>query len=421
MMQKKGNYTDIRKKILPKIKPTKKEISIFKKAGDEMISILERRIADNNIEARISVGGSVAKDTQLKDAKDIDIFIKYPPVPYAHKDISEITYKILKKEFEHTKRIHATRDYFHLQYKSILFEIIPVIEVANATLQHRIMDASPHHVEYVNKKIRNTDEVRMLKQFLKAQKMYGAESHIRGFSGYVCELLIIKYQTLLRLLKEASSWDIEGTFIDIEGHYNNPDDASETVSSGKHTPIIIIDPVQPNRNASASIDDRTYRKFIEIARIFIKNPTLRAFSHPLIKYEGSGIIISITDTKKNDDTLPARLRSLHDRIVRELSEFIVTGEDWEYDEQGRKWTSRVWLGTFILPKLQEIQGPPITLTGSVAAFKKKHARTMERDARIYAIEPRRIRTPEKKISEIIKESRHVPKSLKVMIERRDKL
>jgi len=419
-MAKKMSYSEIRKKVLLKIKPTKKEKIKFEKSSQKIIMLIETLLKKNNLQAKVSLGGSVAKYTQLKNAKDIDIFIRYPPIPYSHKDISDITYNALKNKFK-PKRIHATRDYFHIEYNKILFEIIPVIEVENASLQHRIMDASPHHVTYVREKLKNTDEVRILKQFFKAQKMYGAESHIRGFSGYVCELLIVRYGTFRNLIANCKKWDSQGKYIDIENHYDSKESSLEVISAGIQTPLIIIDPVQSNRNASASIDEKTYRKFKSVCEIFHNNPSIKAFQEPLIKYEGSGILITIKVNKKNDDTIAARLRSLHDRLVRELAEFIVTGEEWDYDENKRIWQSRIWIGTFLLPKLEEIQGPPLILNSSVKAFKKKHKRTIERDSRIYAIENRKIRTPESKIREVVKESKHYPKGLSIKTERREKL
>jgi tRNA nucleotidyltransferase (CCA-adding enzyme) len=416
-----SNYSEVRKKVLSQIKPSISEKKRFEKDAIEVINKIETIFAQKNVNVKVSIGGSIAKNTQLKNAKDIDLFLKFPPIPYAHKDISEITHKTLKKHYKEIKRIHATRDYFHIFHDNILFELIPVIEVPNATVQHRIMDASPHHVSYVKEKLKNNDEVRLLKKFLKAQKLYGAESHIRGFSGYVCELLIIIYTTFKKLMENAAEWNVEGEFFDIEKHYETKEEALEIMQNGNHNPIIIIDPVQSNRNASASIDHKTYRKFIRMAQIFNRKPNLSAFNKPLINYTGSGIIIKIKNNDEKDETLPAKIRSLHERLIRELNDFIVTGEDWDYDDEKRTWESRIWLGTFLLPKLEEIQGPPINLENSVDAFLKKHSRTLEKESRIYAIEKRKIRTPEPIINNVIKESKHFNKRMRVKIERREKL
>jgi len=62
---------------------------------------------------------------------------------------------------------------------------------------------------------------------LKANNIYGAESARSGFSGYVCELLIIYFKGFYNLLEyfEVAKPKV---VIDIEKHYKNSDDAINT-------------------------------------------------------------------------------------------------------------------------------------------------------------------------------------------------
>jgi len=81
-----------------------------------------------------------------------------------------------------------------MEKAGILFEFIPVVTIHKASDAQNITDISPLHVAWVNKhigKLRN--DIRLAKLFCKAQGLYGAESHIRGFSGYLLELLVIAY------------------------------------------------------------------------------------------------------------------------------------------------------------------------------------------------------------------------------------
>ncbi|MFT4309497.1 MAG: hypothetical protein ACMXYL_03340 [Candidatus Woesearchaeota archaeon] len=412
------SYSQIRSKVLSRVKPTVKEKKRFLKASNDMISDIKELFITNDITVEVSLGGSIAKNTQLRNAKDIDLFLKFPPIPYAHKDISKIAYDILKKKYDNIKRIHATRDYFHIEYDNILFEIIPVIDVENASLQHRIMDASPHHVMYVNENLKNNDEVRLLKQFLKAQKLYGAESHIRGFSGYTCELLIILHKTFKNLISTVKDWNTIGEYYDMEGHYDNKKEAISSWSIGKHTPLIIIDPVQPDRNASASIDEKAYMRFIMLSNKFHDKPTISAFYNPIIRNKGRYVEVRIRNTDLEDHTFPAKMRSLHEKILRELATFIVIGEEYEYNEDRMEWTTRVWLGTFLLPKIMEVQGPPVRMRQSAKAFIEKHDNIIEKDMRLYAIEERQYRKPEEIIDRIIKDSRHYNNKLSISMKRR---
>jgi len=70
-------------------------------------------------------------------------------------------------------------------------------------LKKNITDISPLHALWIrknsNEKVR--DEIRKFKYFLKINDLYGAESYIRGFSGYIAEILVIYYKSFNNLIK----------------------------------------------------------------------------------------------------------------------------------------------------------------------------------------------------------------------------
>ena len=118
-------------------------------------------------------------------------------------------------------KIHGSRDYFQLIYKKISFELVPILEIKNPENAKNITDVSPLHVYWVQKNIKKLyDDVRLLKQFFKANNIYGAESYINGFSGYICELLIIYYKGFQNTIKNIANWK-QDIFIDIEKQYKN--------------------------------------------------------------------------------------------------------------------------------------------------------------------------------------------------------
>ena len=50
------------------------------------------------------------------------------------------------------------------------------------------------------------DEVRVLKKFMKGIDTYGAEIKVGGFSGMLCETLILNYGSFEDTIKSASDW-----------------------------------------------------------------------------------------------------------------------------------------------------------------------------------------------------------------------
>jgi len=56
--------------------------------------------------------------------------------------------------------IHGSRDYYHINQKGMTYEIVPVLEVKKVEDIENVTDMSPHHVEWVNKRL--SDNLRMI-------------------------------------------------------------------------------------------------------------------------------------------------------------------------------------------------------------------------------------------------------------------
>ena len=107
------------------------------------------------------------------------------------------------------------------------------------------------------------NEVRILKTFLKLTKIYGAEIAKQGFSGYVSEVLITNFgsfENVIRLIAKIQENQIIGK-----------------TSKVFETSIVIIDPIDSNRNLAAAISNENIGKFILACRTFQNNPSLQFF------------------------------------------------------------------------------------------------------------------------------------------------
>src|SRR3989344_9184591 len=172
-------------KILEDIKPNKED----RKKVRRLIDFIFDRIKIKD--AKLELGGSYAKDTFLSGNHDIDVFVKFPYLKYKNKDISSVLNEILL--IKH-KKVHGSRDYFQIEKKGYSFEFIPVLDIRNPGQAKNITDFSPLHTKWVRKNLRNPDDARLIKKFCRAQEIYGAESYIKGFSGYVLEILAVYYK-----------------------------------------------------------------------------------------------------------------------------------------------------------------------------------------------------------------------------------
>src|SRR3989344_5708124 len=202
----------------------------------------------------VVVGGSFAKDTWLSGNHDIDVFVMFPYEKYKKSDIS----KLLANRLARYKLVHGSRDYFQVEYSGFLFELIPVLKINSSSKAVNVTDVSPLHTEWVNENIKeNSDDERLAKLFAKCNNVYGAESYIKGFSGYLLEVLTIHYKGFFNLMKGVSKWR-DREFIDTLGHYKDRSDIISKLNRSKITSLIVIDPVQKNRNIAAAVSSEKY-------------------------------------------------------------------------------------------------------------------------------------------------------------------
>lgn len=374
--------------ILDKFKPSRQEASKIKEEINSFVKELKKYIKNE----KIIIGGSFAKDTWLKENHDIDLFIKFNFNKFKDKDISKILEKQLHK-FK-LKKIHGSRIYFQIKKNNIIYEIVPVLEIKNTNNVINVMDVSPLHSAYV---IKNTntklkDEIRLAKIFFKANSLYGAETYKKAFSGYSIEILIIYYRSFYNLMKAASKFK-NPEIIDPKNHYKNKASVLRLLNESKtKSPLILIDPVQKDRNITAVLSVNNFNKFIKLAKSYLKNKSNKFFIKKetnILKLKNY-ILIEIVPINKNRNVLGGKLtRSLEyikDYLNREG--FIVKNYDW-------KWNSKVYfwfrLKNENLPLKKKHFGPKIRDEINIKKFKEKwknHKFSIEK-GKIYVYASRR--------------------------------
>jgi len=384
---------------LEEIKPSAKE----EKETKERINTLIKKI-QKSVSGKVILGGSGQKGTWLRNAHDADIFVQFP-ASYKNKDISSVLGKALRK-FK-AIRLHGSRDYFQIKEKKFTFEIIPIIKIKKAKDAENITDVSPLHSIWVRKHKKYADDIRLTKQFFKAAKVYGAESYINGFSGYICEVLSIYYKGFTNVVKAISKWKAQ-VIVDAENHFKGRKINFELNAAKRRGPLIIIDPVQESRNAAAAVSQDKFEQIIAYAKKFLKKPSIDFFHVKKIdtehlKKKGELVVCKVKPLAGKKDVVGSKLLKCLEHIKKGLArhDFSLLFSDWEWDKEGRFY--------FVLKKevLSEnitIQGPPLKRAFFVKEFKKKHKKVKQDKKRIYAIEKRKYRKASLLISNIIKDT-----------------
>lgn len=251
----------IEKKVLQKITPTHEYREKIKEVVEEIRIILEKEIKKRKLPATIQLVGSIAKDTYLQNNMDIDFFICFP-TNFQKQEIAKHALSIGKSFLKNTEESYAEHPYLRGYYKKFYTEIVPCYKIENAEQKLSAVDRTPLHTKYVKEHIteKQKNEVRLFKQFLKGINCYGAEAQIQGFSGYLCEIIILYYKTFEDTIKKASQWKKQTKLSLAAKDFFDFD-----------TPLVFIDPVDSNRNVASAIVEEKFDLFVKACKEYLKN------------------------------------------------------------------------------------------------------------------------------------------------------
>lgn len=387
-----ASLAKVRKEVLAKIKPSQEE---EKKLNEFLKKLIET--ARDVSKQDVVIVGSIGKFTWLSGDHDIDLFILFS------KDTSRS--ELEKKGLESGKKIasslngkwivkYAEHPYVQTFIKDYAIDIVPCYKIEKNEKIISAVDRSPLHLSYILNHLPadKRDDVRLLKQFMKGISVYSSDAKNLGFSGYVCEVLILKYRSFENVLKAAAKWKA-GELIDFEKRKIDTRKFSDQ-------PIIVIDPVDENRNAAAIISAENFIKFVSASERFLKSSDKRYFFPPQkkelsksekakLKKRGTKFIaLQFKRPDIVDDILYPQAR----RALKRLTNLLIHNEFYvlrSYEFIGKDIVFIFELETWELPEIQKMQGPPIFSKNSEDFIKKyKSCRPYLSENTWYADRPR---------------------------------
>ena len=393
-MRKKINF--ILNAVLEKVKSSEKELKEIESLLGVFLEKFKKNLKSLKIDAEVFVGGSFAKKTVIKKgAYDIDVFVRFGKKSY-EKNVSDLVSMALRN-FKNVLRIHGSRDYFQVKINPSLFiEIVPVKKIKNLKEADNITDLSYSHVKYINKKIKSQrilDEIKITKAFCYANGCYGAESYIKGFSGYSLELLIYFYGSFIRFIKEMSKVKKdEKVVVDIERHFRNKNIVLMDLNSAKlNSPVIVIDPTYKSRNALAALSEETFYKFKEDCKKFLKTPSVKFFEEKKIdlnkikldakKKSYEFVLLEAKTDKQEGDVAGSKLIKFYRHLCSETEKL------YEIKNCGFNYNNKKSARYFFVVKNKKevvLEGPKIDDLKNISKFKKKHGKTFIKKGRIHA-------------------------------------
>ncbi len=392
-------------KIVPgSIFPSRSEMEREKRLAKKIISFVNDKFG---LEARLV--GSIAKGTFIRGKKDMDIFVLFD------KGIDKDT---LRKEglrigkavaslLKGKARIHyAEHPYTRIELKGRFIDIVPAYKISPGERIISAVDRTPLHTDYVISHLKNPEEVIKLKWFMKKIGVYGAEIRVRGFSGYLCELLVIKYGSFIRVLEEASVWEppVVICLDDCDPNY---------LRKRFNWHLIVIDPVDPNRNVASPVSLESLARFVLAARMFLKTGKLPGKGR---KVPERPLVISWSIKEENEEIIWSQLEAFANFLEKqlELNGFKVSDKMWWTDSK-RKAEILLDLEVDELPDMKLVKGPSVFDFKNSERFIEKHKRVYISKDRLVSQKKREFKEAKRLVKSLLARSpKHLGKKTRII-------
>ncbi len=241
--------------------PARQEQEKIGALAEKLLDLVKKEATKYPDVVSVELGGSFAKGTWLKGKLDLDIFVKMK------KETDEKQFEKIGRDigFSSMKKFHPYVRYSEHPYVEAVVEgtkvnVVPCYDVEKGQWKSAA-DRSSFHTRFILEQLdeQKKNEVRLLKKFLRGIDIYGAEIAKEGFGGYVSEVLIYHYGSFMNVLETAANF-VQGQVI------GSPTKKFETA-------LVLIDPIDSNRNLGTAISAQNFGKFILAARAYLKKPS----------------------------------------------------------------------------------------------------------------------------------------------------
>jgi tRNA nucleotidyltransferase (CCA-adding enzyme) len=373
-------WVELREKVLSRIKPGTAEEKAISGFADETMMRVNALLQEAGLEAEAELHGSVAHGTWVSGDTDLDIFIVMSP-KYSRGDLEKIL-GILRRGLDGDYvEAYAEHPYLKAKLDGYNVDFVPCFKVEPATGILSSTDRTPHHTRYLKETLDDElrDEIRLLKQFTRGVGVYGAEIKVGGFSGYLCELLVLGHGSFRGLMEAAASWS-RGTVVQLGTKLDD-----DELRGRFPEPLIVVDPVDPDRNVASAVTQDTFWDFVAAAKAFTEKPSERFFWGPdfkATKEDTLGLLDGLTDVvflvvdesrAEVADSLWGQIHKSREALTRQLetSDFNVLGSTaWSDDERRHVFAFRLESET--IPPVAKRRGPPVNLGKDSERFIQAH-------------------------------------------------
>lgn len=385
------NRERLREKVIEKYYPGEDELEQIENKYKEISDFIEKEF---DVETHFA--GSAGRKTCMKGDNDIDIFLLFDETKekkYLENKGLEIGKKVFDKFNENYRIEYAEHPYTKGIIDGHEIEIVPCFDISPDNIKSSV-DRTPHHSRWVENNLdeKQQKDVVMLKRFLTAGGLYGSSLKVRGFSGYLCEILISQYGSFEKLIEEAPEWE-ENMVIDVENHHESGL-SKQLKEKFEDEPLVVIDPVDPERNVSSVLSEEKLANFMYLCWQFRSKSGMRFFEiddreynqfeiKQEVKKRADFIVLEFEKPEEVDDIIYPQMRKTLRRLEKLLqkNDFRVFNSGFHVSEPTRLFFEL----ESSLPEVQEIKGPKIFHGNDhLRQFTSKYENTYIKEDRIVA-------------------------------------
>ena len=395
--------------------PNDKQRKKVDKIANQVFSLVSNEAEKQKSVVSVHFGGSYAKETWTRGKIDIDIFVKFKKTT-TEKNFEKIGRKIgfdsLKKFKPYVR--YSEHPFVEANIDDVGVNVVPCYDVKKGEWKSAA-DRSTFHTEFMSEKLTGLmkDDIRVLKCFLEKNSMYGAEIAKQGFSGYVCEVLVYYLGSFEKVLKKIAKLQNNEMIGESPRKFESP--------------MVLIDPIDRNRNLGAAISIENVTNFILIARNFLKKNSVSYFKEKSKlsvpkEFAKNMLVINFKYKKRSDDIIYGQIKRAANSIESQMNKEgfnVLRNDSLAYDENN---ASLIFLLESIIISKNEIRtGPEVFSSEFSSKFininsKKSKLMWTDKYGKLQSLQTRRYENAKSFLNDLIKNhigESGIPKGLRL--------
>ena len=384
------------------------------KIANQIFGLVNKEAKKQKTVVSVHFGGSYAKETWTPEKIDIDIFVKFK------KTTSEKNFEMIGKKigFDSLKKFkpyvrYSEHPFVEADIDGVGINVVPCYDIKKGEWKSAA-DRSTFHTEFMSEKLTGSmkDDIRILKCFLKINGMYGAEIAKQGFSGYVCEVLVYYLGSFENVLKKISKMKNNEMIGESPRKFNSS--------------LVIIDPIDRNRNLGAAISIQNVTNFILIARNFLKKNSISYFKEKSknkipAELARNTLIINFKYKKRSDDIIYGQIKRAATSLESQMNKEgfnVLRSDAIAYNESN---ASLLFLLESLSISKNEIRTGPDVFSGDFSAkfihtnSKKSKLMWTDKEGKLQSLQTRRYQNVKSYLNDLIKNHMNdsgIPKGLR---------